>query len=530
MKNDKSAPPEQPDSIPQLLRTATKKYGDAPALSCLGHTLSFSDLDTLADRFACRLQGHTDLHSGERLIIQLSNLLIGPAVLFGSLRAGMTIVNANPLLTISELEQQITDSGARALVTLDGTAGATAAAGLGVEHLMVTSPGDLHPPLRRILLNRAWQRRTGRPFVPGARPLLPAFRKLGGGKPWPVLTEIALLQYTGGTTGLPKGVMLGHDNICANVRQMAPAMESFRMPVSSRVFLPLPLYHIYAFTTLLCCLHLGHHVVLIPDPRNINSMLREWNRFPCEAFFGLNTLFASLCAHPKFRALDFGALRMTISGGMALQPETGRRWQEITGSPIHEGYGLTEASPVISLSPGDANRVGTVGPPLQDTEVRVVDAERRPLPAGERGELEVRGPQVMRGYWHRPEETAAALDEEGWLRTGDIAELSDEGYIRIVDRAKDMVIVSGFNVYPAEVEKVASSHPAVRECVVVGVPDESTGEAVKLVVVPKGEPPEPEELRAWCRKQLTAYKVPRQVEFRDELPKSGVGKILRREV
>lgn len=530
MTDSKSRSPGQVASIPQLLRTAAKQYGEAPALSCLGHTLSFSELDTLADRFACWLQGHTDLNSRELLTVQLSNLLVAPVVYFGILRAGMVVVNANPLLTVPELERQVKNSGARVLITLDGTAGAAAAAGLGVEYLMVTSPGDLHPLLQRFLINQAWQRKTGRPLVPGARSLRAALRKRGAGRPWPVLQDLALVQYTGGTTGEPKGVMLGHDNICANVQQMATALESFQVPVSSRVFLPLPLYHIYAFTTLLCCLHAGHHIVLLPDPRDTQSILREWRRQPCHAFFGLNTLFANLCAHPKFKEMDFSNLRMTISGGMALQPETGRRWQELTGSPIYEGYGLTETSPVVSLSPGDANRIGAVGPPLEDTEVRVVDQQRRPLPAGERGELEVRGPQVMRGYWRRPEATAEVLDEEGWLRTGDIAELSDEGYIRIVDRAKDMVIVSGFNVYPAEVEKAACTHPAVAECVVVGVPDEKTGEAVKLVVVPRGERPDPKVLQEWCRKQLTAYKVPSLIEFRDELPKSGVGKVLRRKV
>ena len=519
-----------PESIPQLLRDAAKQYGDAPALSCLGHTLSFSELDDFSDRFACWLQGYTDLRTAERLGIQLPNLLAYPIVLFGALRAGLSVVNANPLLTLVELKQQLKDSGTRALVALDGTPGAAAAAGLGIEHLMVTAPGDFHPPLRRFLINRAWHRRTGQKMVPGARPLRPTLRNLGNGLPWPALSDIALLQYTGGTTGLPKAVMLGHDNVCVNVRQMVHALESFSIPAAARVFLPLPMYHIYAFTTAVCCLHLGHHLVLVPDARDLKRIVQEWRRAPCELFFGLNTLFAALCAHPEFCKLDFSVLRATISGGMALQPETERRWQQVTGGPIHEGYGLTEASPVISLSPGDANRQGCVGLPLKGCEVRVVNQERQPLPARERGELEVRGPQVMRGYWQRPEETAMVLDEDGWLRTGDIAEISDEGYIRIVDRAKDLIIVSGFNVYPAEVERAACTHPQVRECVAVGVSDERSGEAVKLVVVPAGELPDPEELRAWCRKQLAPYKVPRHVEFRQELPKSGVGKVLRRKV
>jgi long-chain acyl-CoA synthetase len=368
--------------------------------------------------------------------------------------------------------------------------------------------------------------------IPGAIEFVQVMKE-GGGLPFtPVHQEpedIALLQYTGGTTGVSKGAILSHQNIIANMLQVKALLGGSIQDGYETVIAPLPLYHIYSFT--INCMMMtafGNHTVLITNPRDIPAFVRELRRWRFTLFSGLNSLFVALCANPGFRALDFSALRITISGGMALTTAVAHEWEAVTGCPIIEGYGLTETSPVISVNPPGAIRLGTIGPPLKGTEISIRDSDGQSVPVGGVGELCVKGPQVMTAYWQQPEETALVFNEEGWLRTGDLAQVDEAGYLKIVDRKKDMIIVSGFNVYPNELEEVISSHPDIAECVVVGLPDEKSGELIKLYAVSRNPHLSIEAVRDYCRQRLTAYKVPQQVEFRDELPKTNVGKVLRR--
>ena len=526
-------------SVNALLAAAVKRYGDRIALSCLGQTLSFNELDRLSGAFASWLQHHTELRPGDRIAIQLPNLLQHPVVTLGALRAGLVVVNTNPLYTPREMRHQFCDSGARALVVLANMA-ANAAGVLPdteIRHVVVTEIGDLHAFPRRMLLNlgaRYLKRLVPRYRIDGAVGLRRALA-LGAqrehGEAAAVRDDIAMLQYTGGTTGVAKGAVLSHANVVDNVQQAGVLFAScdFR-DGEERLILPLPLYHIYAFNGFLGLLVRGTHTCLIPDPRNLTALIDEFRALRPSAFAGINTLFVALCNDERFRALDFSALKLTSSGGMALTLDAARRWKEVTGIDIVEGYGLTETSPVISVNLVHANRLGTIGIAVPSTEVRIVDDEGRDLEGEQPGELLVRGPQVMRGYWRRPEETAEVLSADGWLHTGDIALVSAEGYLRIIDRKKDMILVSGFNVYPNEIEDVIAAHPDVLECAVVGVADPRTGEAVRAFVVRRNPALDAAQLRAFCHENLTGYKVPRDFVFRDELPKSNVGKILRREL
>ena len=407
----------------------------------------------------------------------------------------------------------------------------------GIRHVVVTELADLHPQPRRLLINLAarYLKKLVPPWhIPGAVGLRAALG-LGAQAPHRETpagpADLAVLQYTGGTTGVSKGAMLSHGNVVANVQQAAALFGTYDFrDGEERLLLPLPLYHIYAFNACLGMVSRGCHTVLIPNPRDLGSVVDAFRRYRPTGFAGLNTLFVALCNDAGFRALDFGALKATMSGGMALTMAAAKRWQEVTGVEIVEGYGMTETSPVISVNPVNANRLGTIGVAVPSTEVRIVADDGRDLDVGEPGELVVRGPQVMQGYWQRPDETALVLDAAGWLRTGDIALVTPEGYLRIVDRKKDMILVSGFNVYPNEIEDVVAAHPGVLECAAIGVPDERTGEAVRVFVVRRDPGLSEEALREHCRANLTGYKVPRQFVFRDTLPKSNVGKILRREL
>lgn len=530
---------EQYSSIVDMMEQSCRKFASNPAFSAIGVTITYTDLDRLSRAFAAFLQNHTNLKPGDRIAVQMPNLVQYPVVVFGAMRAGLVVVNTNPLYTAREMEHQFNDSGAKALVVLANMAhlAQEVLPHTGIETVIVTEIADMHKPVKRMLMNAAVKhlKKMVPPYnIPNAIPFTRAM-KLGASQKFKRvsvgLDDLAVLQYTGGTTGVAKGAMLTHRNLVANLLQVKPILVS-RLEVGKEVCIaPLPLYHIYSFT--LNCgvmIESGCHSVLIPNPRDIDGFIKELKKWRFTAFLGLNTLFVALCNREEFRALDFSALKITASGGMALTSETARRWKEVTGCDIAEGYGMTETSPVISINPLNAIQLGTIGMPIPNTQVKILDDNGKELPVGEAGELCVKGPQVMKGYWQRPDETAKTMTEDGWLKTGDIAVIQEDGYLRIVDRKKDMILVSGFNVYPNEVEDVVSSHPEVLECAAIGVPDSKSGEAVKIFVVRRSSGLKESELKAYLKERLTGYKMPKYIEFRDELPKTNVGKILRREL
>lgn len=526
-------------SMVDVFDQSVKKYADKPAFSAVGVTLTYRDLDTQSRNFAAWLQNRTDLKPGDRIAVQMPNVSQYPVVVFGAMRAGLIVVNTNPLYTTREMEHQFNDSGAKALVVLANMAynAEKVLPQTGIEHVIVTELADMHSPLKRTLMNAA---------VKHLKKMVPAFNLPQAHKLPAVLSEgskekftpveskqddIAVLQYTGGTTGVAKGAMLTHGNLVANLLQARPMMGDSIQEGKEIVIAPLPLYHIYSFT--LNCgimLEAGAHNVLIPNPRDIPGFVKELKNHRFTAFLGLNTLFVALCNNEEFRALDFSGLKLTSSGGMALTTDTAKMWQKVTGCEISEGFGMTETSPVVTFNPNIAIQLGTIGLPIADTLVKTIDDDGKETEIGTAGELCVKGPQVMRGYWQRPEDTQESFTEDGYLKTGDVALIQEDGYIRIVDRKKDMIIVSGFNVYPNEIEDVVSGHPKVVECAAVGVPDAKSGEAVKVYLVATAEGVSENELKEFCRERLTAYKVPKSFVFRDELPKTNVGKILRREL
>ncbi|WP_308367865.1 MULTISPECIES: AMP-binding protein [unclassified Microbulbifer] len=524
-------------SILEVFSDACARFSDRPAFTCLGQTLSIGDIDKLSAKFASYLQNHTDLEPGDRIAVQLPNVLQYPVVVFGALRAGLVVVNTNPLYTQRELKHQLNDAGAKALVVLANIADTASQVvpETGVEQVIVSEIADLHSPVKRVLINSVAK------YI---KKMVPEFSfanqvnfrdamALGGKQPHSDVQrtpdDIAVLQYTGGTTGVAKGAMLTNRNLVANMEQVREALGDSMKEGAELYVAPLPLYHIYAFTIHCMCLFAtGNHSLLIPNPRDIPAFVKTLKGLRFTGFAGLNTLFNGLMRNPDFANLDFSKLHTTCSGGMALTRDTANRWKKITGCPVTEGYGLTETSPVVSFNPTEAVQMGTVGVPVPGTEVKVIDENDNDLPNNSPGELCVRGPQVMKGYWQRPEATAESIDSDGWLRTGDMAVIQDDGYIRIVDRKKDMIIVSGFNVYPNEIEDVVSTHDKVAEAAAIGIPDEKSGELVKLFVVKADPSLTEEEVLAYCRENMTAYKVPKQVEFREELPKTNVGKILRR--
>ncbi|WP_110668543.1 AMP-binding protein [Salinicola halophilus] len=527
------------ESIDDIIADACRRFADKPAFSCLGHTLRYRDVDRLADRFAAWIQHETDLQPGDRIAIQLPNVLQFPVAVFGALRAGLVIVNTNPLYTEREMRHQFKDAGVTAVVVLANMAHKLEKVldQTDIRHVYVTDMGDLHPWPKRTLINtvvRRVKKLVPAYSLPQATPLRQALAR-GAGKRVNVAAgrgdDVAALQYTGGTTGVAKGAMLTHRNLIANMLQTQQLLGKTLREGTETIIAPLPCYHIYTFTVnCLFAMTTGQHNVLIPNPRDIADFVKTLSRTPFSVFVGLNTLFNALCQRDDFKALDFSGLKLTISGGMALTPTAAKRWQETTGCGIVEGYGLTETSPIALVNPPAAPRIGTIGRPVAGTEIRVVDDAGVSVAAGDSGELCIRGPQVMKGYWQRPADTAAMLDADGWLRTGDMARIEPDGYVKIVDRKKDMILVSGFNVYPNEIEEVVAGHPDVLEAAAVGVPDEDAGEAIKLFVVPRNEGLDPQALRQWCKQELTGYKVPKFVELRDELPKSNVGKVLRREL
>ncbi|MFP3978328.1 AMP-binding protein [Marinobacter sp. KMM 10035] len=526
-------------SMVDVFEQAVKKYADRPAFSAVGATLTYRDLDTQTRNFAAWLQNNTDLKPGDRIAVQMPNLGQYPVVVFGAMRAGLIVVNTNPLYTTREMEHQFNDSGAKALVVLANMAenAEKVLPHTSIEHVIVTEIADMHSPIKRTLMNAVVKhvKKMVPPFNLPQAHKLPAVLSAGARETFtPVQVksdDIAVLQYTGGTTGVAKGAMLTHANLVANLLQVRPMMEDTVIEGQEIVIAPLPLYHIYSFT--LNCgimLEAGGHNILIPNPRDIPGFVKELKNHKFTAFLGLNTLFVALCNNKEFQELDFSHLKLTSSGGMALTSDTAKMWERVTGCPISEGYGMTETSPVVTFNPRSAIQLGTIGLPVPSTMVKTIDDDGNETKLGEPGELCVKGPQVMRGYWQRPEDTRKSFTEDGYIQTGDVSVIQEDGYIRIVDRKKDMIIVSGFNVYPNEIEDVVSSHPKVVECAAVGVPDAKSGEAVKVYLVATAEGVTENELKEFCRERLTAYKVPRFFEFRDELPKTNVGKILRREL
>lgn len=524
-------------SIGEMVRDTAGQHTDEVAFSNLGSTLTFAELDRLSDRFAAHLQ-QLGLGKGDRIVMLMPNLLQYPVASFGALKAGLIVINANPLYTASELEKVFEDAEPVAIVVLANSAHTLEPVlpRSTVKHVFVTEVGDLFPMPKRLVVNTVVSK--VRKLVPSYRiPNAQPFRKALAGKSRPTEVDlgpddVAFLQYTGGTTGKSKAAVLSHSNLLSNQEQFAAQMRRALGDGHSRIIAALPVYHVFSMTVnCLGFFHLGQENVFITDPRDIAGLIKTLDTVKPEAIILVNTLAAGLLNHPDFATLDFSNLKLTIAGGMAVHTSVAQRWKEVTGNDLLEGYGLTEASPVVSVNPPTMPpRPGSIGIPLPSTDVQIRDDDGRVLGVGEPGELAVRGPQVMQGYWKQPEETARVLDADGWLLTGDTATIDEDGYLRIVDRKKDMIVVSGFNVYPGEIEDVATMHPKVAEAGVIGVADEKSGEAPKLFVVRKDPSLTEAELRAHLKEHLVGYKRPRQIVFKDELPKSNVGKVLRREL
>ncbi|MGY8832230.1 MAG: long-chain-fatty-acid--CoA ligase FadD1 [Pseudomonadales bacterium] len=532
--------PDQYPNIQAVLKESCQRFADKPAFSNMGKTITYGELYELSGTFAAYLQQNTDLQPGDRIAVQLPNVLQYPVVVFGALRAGLVVVNTNPLYTAREMEHQFNDSGAKALVSLANMAhlAEQVLPKTGIKTVIITEVGDMLSPLKRLLVNsvvKHVKKMVPAYNLPQAVKFTAAMAKGRGQsvkEAAPANGEIAVLQYTGGTTGVAKGAMLTHRNLIANMLQVKALMGSEMSEGSEVLIAPLPLYHIYAFTFhCMAMMLIGGHNVLITNPRDLPAMTKDLAKYKFTGFVGLNTLFVALCNNEDFRKLDFSTLKATFSGGMALQLATAERWKQVTGCSICEGFGMTETSPVASVNPFSNIQIGTIGIPVPSTLCKVIDDEGVEQPLGSIGELCVKGPQVMKGYWQRQEATDEILDAEGWLKTGDIAVIQEDGYMRIVDRKKDMILVSGFNVYPNELEDVLATLPGVLQCAAIGVPDEKSGEAIKIFVVVKpGETLTKEQVMEHMRANVTGYKVPKAVEFRDVLPTTNVGKILRREL
>lgn len=528
-------------SLAHLIDESFKQYADRNAYVCMGKFLTYAEVDTYARQFSAWLQS-LGLARGTRVAIMMPNVLQYPIAIAGVLRAGHVVVNVNPLYTARELEHQLNDAGAEVLVVLENFAHTVeqVIARTKVRKVVIASMGELMGGLKGAVVNLVV--RHVKKMVPAyALPQALTFKQVlaqGAGLPFQPVDvrpeEIAFLQYTGGTTGVAKGAILTHRNVVANVIQsmewLKPALE-VEPKVEQLVFVcALPLYHIFALTVCgLLGIREGALNLLIPNPRDIPGLVKELGKYKVNTFPAVNTLYNGLLNNPDFHKLDFSGYRCCVGGGMAVQRAVAERWKQVTGCALIEGYGLSETSPIVSANPcTNTEYTGSIGLPFPSTEVMIIDEEGREVPMGDAGEIAVRGPQLMSGYWNRPEDTAACMTADGYFRTGDIGVIDEKGYIRIVDRKKDMILVSGFNVYPNEVESVVAEHPGVLESACVGIADEHTGEAVKIFVVRKDPQLKEEELLAFCRERLTGYKRPRHVEFRDELPKTNVGKILRR--
>lgn len=545
----KSYPPGVPaeidthaySSVVEIFTESTTRFADRPAFQNMGKSITYSELDQLTRQFASWCQHEAGLQKGDRIAIMMPNLLQYPVAVFGALRAGLVVVNTNPLYTDRELEHQLKDSGAKAIVVVEAFAD-TVADVIGktqVEHVIVTRFGDLLGFPKSLLVNfviKYVKKMVPSYSLPGAVPMSDVLRKgatLPEAKAELGQEDIAFLQYTGGTTGVAKGAILTHRNMVCNIQQAWTWIQTVKPEEGREVIITaLPLYHIFALTAnCLTYMKLGALNLLITNPRDMPGFVKELGKVKFTAFTGVNTLFNALMNTPGFDKIDFSHLRLTLGGGMAVQKAVADRWKAITGVTLIEAYGLTETSPAACINPMDLTEYNdSIGLPLSSTDASIRDPDNKALPAGEAGELCIRGPQVMKGYWQRPEDTAGAIDSEGWLHTGDVAVMNEAGFFKIVDRLKDMILVSGFNVYPNEIESVLASHPGVLEVGAIGIPDEHSGEVVKVVIVKKDPALSEEDIKAHCKEELTGYKRPKVIQFVDELPKTNVGKILRREL
>ena len=526
------------ESLVEMFEAAVKRHPDMPAYINMGQVLTFRKLEERSRAFAAYLQNELRLEKGDRVALMIPNLLQYPIALFGALRAGLVIVNVNPLYTPRELEHQLNDSGAKAIVIVSNFAATLEKVVFNtqVEHVILTRMGDQLSFGKRTLVNfvvkyiKKLVPKYKLPHAVSFREALSIGKQRQYVKPNLESSDLAFLQYTGGTTGVAKGAMLTHANMVANVFQAKWVAEPLLKDAKVRVAaIPLPMYHVFALSVnCLLFIELGVTGLLITNPRDIPGFVKELKKQRIVALCGVNTLFNALMNNEHFKEVDFSALRLSVGGGAAIQGAVAKRWFETTGCHIIEGYGMTECSPLIAASRWDSTEhTGSIGVPVPNTDIRIMDDTGNEVPIGERGELWVKGPQVMKGYWNRPEDTAEVL-HDGWMATGDIVEMGQDLNLRIVDRKKDMIIVSGFNVYPNEIEDVVAHNPKVNEVVAVGVPHPISGEIIKIFVTKKDESLTREELRSYCRQFLTGYKIPKEIEFRDELPKTNVGKILRR--
>lgn len=538
-KLDEELNPDKFSNVVEIIDFVAKEHADRPAYSCFSQTLDYAQVDQLSSRFATMLQQTTSLIPGDRIAIQLPNLLQFPVAVFGALKAGMVIVNTNPLYTAKEMEHQFNDSGVKAIIILENFCDKLEEIihSTSIESVFITQLGDLQSPLQRGIIN------FGIKYI---KKLVPAY-SLPTAKKFLDLTgfstqytrqtapsaanDVCVILYTGGTTGVSKGAMLSHRNLIANMMQFRSRSVDIIEDKIETIAAPLPLYHSYAF--LLHCLSMpyaGNHSVLIPNPRDLDGLMKLLKNTVINGFVGINTLYLAMLRHKEFTSIDLSKLKFCGAGGMAMTSSVMEEWEEKTGCEIYEGYGLTECSPVVSVNLPGRVKFGTVGPLVPDTEIRVVSDSGEDVEQGEAGEAWIRGPQVMLGYWNRPEATAETITEDGWFKSGDYVSVDEEGYVKIVDRKKDMILVSGFNVFPNEIEDWVNSHPGVLESAAIGIPNERTGETVKLFVVLEDKSLSAQDIVAHSKKGLTAYKLPREVIFVDDLPKSNIGKIIRREL
>ncbi|MDK4680529.1 AMP-binding protein [Kingella negevensis] len=527
-------------SVIDVMQQSVDKFGEQTAFHNMGKDVSYREVGKLATDFASYLQNVLKLPRGERVAVMMPNVLQYPIAVFGILKAGLVTVNTNPLYTPRELEHQLKDSGATTIVVLENFANTLELVlpKTDVKNVIVANIGEMFGAFKGTIMNfvlRKVKKAVPEYRIPNAVTFKQALAQGAAQAFTPVnLTrdDLAFLQYTGGTTGVAKGAMLTHGNICANMLQGKEWIKRKLVDGQEVVIAALPMYHIFALTVnLLVFFKAGAKSILITNPRDMDGFIKELQKFPVTVFIGVNTLYRGLLSKPELKQVDFSSWKLCIGGGMATLQSTAEQWKAVTGQLIVDAYGLTEASPGVCVNPLNITEYsGGIGLPLPSTDVQLRDGHGGFVATGEAGELWIRGPQVMRGYWHRPDETAKVIDQDGWLETGDIAVINEQGWLRIVDRKKDLIVVSGFNVYPNEIEDVVAHHPKVQEVACVGVQSEKTGEALKLFVVKKDNSLTADELIAFCRTQLTGYKVPRDIEFRDELPKSNVGKILRREL
>ena len=528
------------ESIISVFEESVQKYGAQTAFENMGKGLSYAELAQQAQQFASFLQNTLKLPRGERVAVMLPNVLQYPIAIFGILQAGLVVVNTNPLYTPRELEHQLNDSGATTIIVLENFANTLELVlpKTQIKNVIVATIGDMFGALKGALMNfviRKIKKMVPDYRIAGAISFKQAMAQ-GAAQAFALValerSDTAFLQYTGGTTGVAKGAVLSHGNICANMMQGAEWIQNQLTPGKEVVTAALPLYHVFALTVnLMIFMQAGARILLITNPRDMKSFIGDLKKHKISVFIGVNTLFNAMVNRPDFAEVDFSGLKLTLGGGMATQKAVAEKWKNITGTPIVEAYGLTEASPGVCCNPLNIPAyTGSIGLPVPSTEVELRDADGKLVAQGMPGEMWVKGPQVMQGYWQRPQDTAKTIDARGFLETGDIAVMDEKGWFKLVDRKKDLIVVSGFNVYPNEIEEVVAHHAKVLEVACIGVASEKTGEALKLFVVKKDASLTREELIAYCRQELTAYKVPKDIEFRDELPKSNVGKILRREL